>query len=134
MTYYTLKILKSLMKTSYNLVLKHYVQEPTHETLPLKRPQGRKPDGQGESGFQGFQKGQLTRSHPWQGHEESAWQARQIRFSGISKSWNPCFHVKDDICLSDACLNGLWHRQEAFPNLFPNKNQFRTLINKFPRW
>ena len=23
---------------------------------------------------------------------------------------------------------------EGFPNLFPNKNQFRTLINKFPRW
>ena len=36
-------------------------REPTHETLPLKRPQGgkkkaigRKPDGQGESGFPGF--------------------------------------------------------------------------------
>ena len=24
--------------------------------------------------------------------------------------------------------------RKAFPDLFPNKNQFRTLINKFPRW
>ena len=30
--------------------------EPTHKTLPLKRPWGEKPDGQGESGFQGFSK------------------------------------------------------------------------------
>ena len=65
-------------------------QEPTHETLPMTRSWGRKPDRQGGSGFQGFQKGQLTRSHPWQGHEEKAWQARQIRFSGISKSCPQC--------------------------------------------
>ena len=80
--------------------------EPTHETLPMTRPWGRKPEGQGGSGFQGFQKGQLMRSHPWQGHEEKVWQARQIRFSGILKSC-PGAHLKDDICLSDACLNGL---------------------------
>ena len=24
--------------------------------------------------------------------------------------------------------------RKAFPDLFPNKNQFRTLINKFPKW
>ena len=24
--------------------------------------------------------------------------------------------------------------RKAFPNLFPNKNQFRNLINKFARW
>ena len=64
----------------------HLCRELTHETLPMTRPWGRKPDGQGGSGFQGFRKGQLTRSHPWQGHEEKAWQARQIRFSGIPKS------------------------------------------------
>ena len=50
----------------------------------------------------------------------------------------PGAHLKDDIWLSDACLNGLLpnfcDRQKAFPDLFPNKNQFRTLINKFPRW
>ena len=28
---------------------------------------------------------QHTRSHPWQGHEEKTWQARQIRIPGISK-------------------------------------------------
>ena len=77
--------------------------------------------GQGESGFQGFRKGQLTRSHPWQGHEEKAWQARQIRFSGISKSC-PGAHLKYDICLSDACLNGLWHRQDR---PFPISSQIR---------
>ena len=81
-------------------------REPTHETLPLTRPWGKKPDGQGGSGFQGFQKGQLMRSHPWQGHEEKVWQARQIRFSGILKSC-PGAHLKDVICLSDACLKGL---------------------------
>ena len=26
-----------------------------------------------------------TRSHPWQSHEEKTWQARRIRFSGVSK-------------------------------------------------
>ena len=44
-----------------------------------------------------------------------------------------------NICLSDACLNGLFPNfsdtgRKAFPDLFPNKNQFITLINKFPRW
>ena len=45
---------------------------------------------------------QNTRSHPWQGHEEKTWQARQIRTSRISKSC-PGAHLKDDLCLSDAC-------------------------------
>ena len=45
---------------------------------------------------------QHTRSHPWQGHEEKTWQARQIRTSGMSKSC-PGAHLKDDLCLSDAC-------------------------------
>ena len=45
---------------------------------------------------------QHTRSHPWQGHEEEAWQARQIRTSGISKSC-PGAHLKDDLCLYVAC-------------------------------
>ena len=45
---------------------------------------------------------QHTRSHPWQGHEEKTWQARQTRTSGIPKSC-PGVHLKDDICLSDAC-------------------------------
>ena len=51
----------------------------------------------------------------------------------------PAAHLKDDICLSDACLNGLLPNfsdtgRKALPDLFPNKNKFRTLINKFPRW
>ena len=49
---------------------------------------------------------QHMRSHPWQGHEEKTWQARRIRFSGIPKSC-PSVHLKDDICLSDACFNRL---------------------------
>ena len=53
--------------------------------------------------FSGWAAGsQHTRSHPWQGHEEKSWQARQIRTSGISKSF-PGPHLKDDPCLSDAC-------------------------------
>ena len=80
-----------------------------HETLPLTRPWERKPDRQGRSGFQGFRKAA------------------------------PGTHLKDDLCLSDVCVNGLLPDfsdtgRKAFPNLFPNKNQFRTLINKFPRW
>ena len=49
-----------------------------------------------------FAGSQNMRSHPWQGHEKEAWQARQIRTSGISKSC-PGAHLKDGLCLSDAC-------------------------------
>ena len=52
---------------------------------------------------------QHTRSHPWQDHAEKTWQARQIRTSGIFKSC-PSAHLKDDICLLDAC----------YIRLFPN--------------
>ena len=45
---------------------------------------------------------QHTRSHPLQGREEKTRQAGQIRTSGISKSC-PGAHLKDDLCLSDAC-------------------------------
>ena len=48
-------------------------RDPTHD-----KAIGRKPDGQGGSGFQGF---------------------RKAAPSGA--------HLKDVICLSDACLNGL---------------------------
>ena len=41
-----------------------HMLEPTQETLPLKRPQGRKPDGQGESGFQGFSKKSAHKTLP----------------------------------------------------------------------
>ena len=79
-------------------------QDPTHDKVTR-----RKPDRQGRSGFQGFRKAV------------------------------PGSHLKDDICLSDACLNGLLPNfsdtdRKAFADLFPNKNQSRTLINKFPRW
>ena len=47
-------------------------QDPTHDKVTR-----RKPDRQGRSGFQGFQKAA------------------------------PGAHLKDDICLSDACLNRL---------------------------
>ena len=45
---------------------------------------------------------QRTGSHPWQGREEKTWQARWNRTSGIVKS-SPGAHLKDDLCLSDAC-------------------------------
>ena len=53
--------------------------EPAHEIPPMTRLWGRKPDGQGGSGsgFQGFRKAA------------------------------PSAHLKDDICLSDACFNRL---------------------------
>ena len=34
----------------------------------------------------------------------------------------------------DYSLISVTQARKAFPDLFPNKNQFRTLINKFPRW
>ena len=79
-------------------------RDPTHDKVMR-----RKPGRQGRSGFQGFRKAA------------------------------PGAHLKDAICLSDACLNGLFCNfsdtdRKAFPDLFPNKNQFRTLISKFPRW
>ena len=67
-----------------------HFREPAHEIPPMTRSWGRKPDRQGRSHFQGFRKGQLTRSHPWQGHEEKTWQARWIRVSGIPKSCPRC--------------------------------------------
>ena len=78
--------------------------DPTHDKVTR-----RKPDRQGRSGFQGFRKAA------------------------------PGLTLKMIICLSDACLNGLFPNfsdtgRKAFPDLFPSKNQFRTLISKFPRW
>ena len=108
-------------------------------TLSCNISSSRKPSwASGRSAFSRWPHANLAPSGPSWGHEEKTWQARRIRFQGFWKA-APGAHLKDDICLSDACLNGLlpnfsWHGQKAFPNLFPNKNQFRTLINKFPRW
>ena len=52
-------------------------REAAQEIPPMTRAWGRKPDGQGGSGFQGFRKAA------------------------------PGAHLKDDICLSDACFNKL---------------------------
>ena len=80
---------------------------------------------------------QHMRSHPMQGHEEEAWQARQIRTSGISKSC-PDAHLKDDLCLSDACcirlLPNFWTQVEGPPRSLSKQNQLRTLINMSPGW
>ena len=54
-----------------------HCREPAHEIPPMTRSWGRKPDGQGGSGFQGF------------------WKAA------------PGAHLKDDICFSDDCFNRL---------------------------
>ena len=52
-------------------------KRPAHEIPPMTRSWERKPDRQGRSSFQGFRKAA------------------------------PGAHLKDDTCLSDACLNGL---------------------------
>ena len=76
------------------------------------------------------------RSHPWQGHEEKTWQARQIRTPAISKSC-PGIHLKDDIYLSDACYTRLLPNfcdtgRRPSPISFQTKS---TLINMSPgRW
>ena len=75
------------------------------------------------------------RSHPWQGHEEKTWQARQIRTPAISKSC-PGIHLKDDIYLSDACYTRLLPsfcdtgRRPSPISL--QTNQLETLINMSP--
>ena len=77
---------------------------------------------------------QHTRSHPWQGDEEKTWQARQIRTSGISKSC-PGAHLKDALCLSDACYIRLLHNFcDSLPQSLSKQNQLRTLINMSPGW
>ena len=142
--------------------------EPTPETLPLKRPEGRKPDWQGEQVFRGFEKVSSRDPNLNKAIREKTWWTRRIRFSGVFEKASsrdpthdevtrrkpdrqgrsgfqgfqkaaPGSHLKDDVCLSDACLNGLLPNfsdtdRKALPDLFPNKNQFRTLINKLPRW
>ena len=65
------------LKRPWKLYSTEVCWEPTHETLLMTRSWGRKPDRQGRSGFQGFRKAA------------------------------PSAHLKDDTCLSDACLNGL---------------------------
>ena len=74
---------------------------------------------------------------------EKTWRARPIRFSGVSKrpahEIPPMTRSRGESLTGKACLNGLLPNfsdtgRKAFPDLFPNKNQFRTLINKFPRW
>ena len=80
---------------------------------------------------------QHTRSHPWQGHEEKTWQARQIRTSGISKSC-PSTHLKDDLCLSDACcvrlLRNFCDTGRRPSRSLSKQNQLRTLINMSHGW
>ena len=73
---------------------------------------------------------------PMKGREEKTWQARQIRTLGISKSC-PGTHLKDDLCLSDACyvrlLPNFCDKVEGLPWSLSKQNQLRTLINMSPR-
>ena len=124
--------------------------------------------GKANQVFRGFEKVSSRNPTPTKAVRKKTWRARQIRFSGVFEKASsrdpthdkvmrrkpdrqgrsgfqgfrkaaPGSHLKDDICLSDTCLNGLLPNfsdtgRKAFPDLFPNKNQFRNLINKFPRW
>ena len=80
----------------------------------------------------GFAGSQHTRSHPWQGREEETWQARPIRASGILKSC-PGAHLKDDLCLSDACytrlLPNFCDMVEGLLRFLSKQNQLKTLIS-----
>ena len=74
----------------------------------MTRSWERKPDGQGGSGFQGFQKAA------------------------------PGAHLKDDLCLSDACFNRPLPNfcdtgRKPSPSL-SKQNQLRTLINMSTGW
>ena len=75
---------------------------------------------------------QHMRSHPWQGHEEETWQARQIRTSGISKSC-PGAHLNDDsvflmLAILDYSLISVT-QLEGLPRSLSKQKQLRTLIN-----
>ena len=83
---------------------------------------------------------QHTRSHPWQGHEEKT--VRRIRKADQvfrdSEKLPPALTLKMiSVFLMLASIDYSLisvTQAEGLPHLFPNKNQFRTLINKFPRW
>ena len=81
-------------------------REPTHETPPMTRSWGRNLTGKANQVFRGFEKAssrdpthdKVTRRKPdRQGRSGS---------QGFRKA-APGTHPKDDICLSDACLNRL---------------------------
>ena len=122
--------------------------------------------GKANQVFRGFKKVSSRNPTPNKAVREKTWRARRIRFSGVFEKASsrdptndkvtrrkpdrqgrsgfqgfrkavPGSHLKDDICLSDACLSGLlpnFSDRKAFHYLFPNKNQSRTLISKCPRW
>ena len=75
------------------------------------------------------------RSHPWQGHVEEIWWARQIRTQGTP--WN-CLSIcsKTKICLLFIilCLSPtLLSLTGGYPRPpFSGKNQLRALVNKSP--
>ena len=87
--------------TSSRSLLVAGTRDPTHDKVMR-----RKPDRQGRSGFQGFWKGQLTRSHPCKVTRRKPDRQGGSGFQGFQKA-APGAHLKDDICLSDACFNRL---------------------------
>ena len=80
---------------------------------------------------------QNSRSHPWQGHEEKTWQARQIRTSGISKICPALTLKMISVFLMLAVLDYSLipvTRVEGLPRSLSKQNQLRTLINMSPGW
>ena len=109
-------------------------REPTHETLPLKRPLGIKPDGQGESGFQGFSKRPAHEIPPKTRSRGESLTGKADQVFRDFKTLPLALTLKMiSVFLITSSMDSDTGRK-AFPDLFPNKNQFRTLINKFPRW
>ena len=102
--------------------------QQTHETLPLKRPEGRKLTGKADQVFRGFEKAnsrnpthdKVTRRKP----------DRQGRsgFQGFRKA-APDSHLKDDICLSDAFLNGDYSLISLTQAERPSPISFQIRIN-----
>ena len=101
-------LLQGILPTQGSNPCLFHCWEPTHETLPMTRSRGESLTGKADQVFRDFEK------------LPPALTLKMISVFLMSASM--------DYSLISVT------RQKAFPDLFPNKNQFRTLINKFPRW
>ena len=84
--------------------------------------------------FRVFRKSQLMRPYPYQGRKGENLTGKADQVFRDFKKLPPAITLKMIFAfLMPASMDSDTGRR-AFPDLFPNKNRFRTLINKFPRW
>ena len=74
------------------------------------------------------------RSHPWQGHVEEPWRARQIIAQGTPESARACTPKQESVCLTTLCLSPtlLTLTGGYAQPPFSGKSPLRALVNKSP--